>query len=59
MKPIMNPTINLCKKSGARPVIMRVIVKVIVNDMANVMNVANRSVEYSLFIFIVSALVEK
>jgi hypothetical protein len=34
-------------------------VKVIVNDMANVMNVANRSVEYSLFIFIVSALVEK
>lgn len=55
MKPIRNPTINLCKKPGARPVIIRVMVRVIVKSMANVINVASKSVEYFLFIFIVSA----
>ena len=53
MKPITNPTINFWKKSGVSPVIMRVMVRVIVKDMAKVINVASKSVEYFLFIFIV------
>lgn len=58
MKLIMNPPINLMKKPESRPVIIRVMVRVIVKSMANVMNVASRSVEYFLFIFKVSALIE-
>ena len=54
MKPIRNPTINLCEKPGARPVVIRVMVRVIVKSMANVINVASKSVEYFLFNFIVS-----
>ena len=44
MKPIRNPTINLWKKPGVKFVIMKVMVRVIVKDIANVMNVASKSV---------------
>jgi len=49
-KPITNPPRNLSKKPDVNPVIIAVMVNVIEKDMANVINMADSTVEYFLLI---------